>query len=866
MNQYCNPLFLLAICLSYFCYPVNNQLYAQDIDTFSKITDHKVDFQFKRIGTQEGLSQNTVYTILQDHIGFLWFGTEGGLNRFDGYNFVTFNPNPSDTNSISHGIIFSLYEDNAGTLWIGTANGLNRYNRSAGNFTRFEQVFPGEETQNGGVSYLLEDREKNLWLRTHEAGTGIRRFCINTGEVFVYDKDRLSDKGLYDKKVLALLIDSEGIVRIGTNRGLYSYNSEKDTFEAGFGNEKNSFANSEYVVTAILESQKQSGVYWIGTGDEKRLKGGHGLFRFNLLERSADHYEQMENSLRGLQSNFITRLYEDRVGRLWVGTTAGLHLINENMEVTHLLQPSSTSKSINIYNSISKIFEDNTGLLWVTSYGDNFVRIPTKEASLTSQLQMRLPDGLFCVDPKKNDYRHYRQILNDPASLSHNDIMSIYEDRGKSLWIGTFTGGISRIDHQKIGFRNFTNQQPFGNNINSNKVRSVYIDPLDNGNTLWIGTIDAGMNRINRSNGEIRYYQHDSENNNSLGNNRVDFIRRSHNGDLWIATGGGGLNLFDDNNETFRIFRELVQDTARYSLKAIGRFYEDPENPGIFWFTCEEKGIIEFNNLDYSFNHYPLNDIHAANIAKDFDGNFWIGSWGKGLLKFDPKQKKLLRRYQANPFRADSLISDFLFGLHMDNSGMLWIGTFDGGLVKFDPLAEKFVTIDNQSGLGLTSNTVYSILEDDHQDFWLTTGGGLFRYNRKQNNFTIFDIQDQLINRDHNADAYFQSEVTREIIIGGNLGASIFNPYVEKDTLPPPVVFTDFRVFNQSIPVRPVTESGEKFELIRIEEDTISASSQFYLPQDMSELDTLILSYQENVISFQFAALHYAIPGKNQYA
>ncbi len=316
---------------------------------------------------------------------------------------------------------------------------------------------------------------------------------------------------------------------------------------------------------------------------------------------------------------------------------------------------------------------------------------------------------------------------------------------------------------------------------------------------LWIGTLDGGLNKLDREKEKFTHYQHDPKNPNSLSGKGVISIYEDRSGVLWIGTGSWGLNKFDREKETFT------------------RYQHDPNNP---------------NSLSHNF---------VWSIYEDRSEMLWIGTAGGGVNKFD-REKKKFTHYKNNPNNPNSLNDNTVWSIYEDRSGMLWIGTAGGGLNKFDRAKGRMTHYRENDGL--PDDCIYGILEDDHGNLWLSTNNGLSKFNHQTQVFKNYDVGDGLQSKEYNTNAYYKSAVSGEMFFGGINGFNAFHPDSLKDNPDiPPVVITALARYNtDDVAGKPIAEKG------------------------IAEASEIELSYKDNILTFEFAALNYRNTFKNQYA
>ncbi len=728
--------------------------------------------QFENISIDEGLSQSIVKCILQDRKGFIYFGTEDGLNRFDGYSFQVIRNKPEDENSLSYNDITALYEDQKGNLWIGTFNGgLNKYNIGKKQFTRFiNDPDNKNRISHDNINSIIEDNEGTMWIGT--------------------------DNGLN-------IILSED-----TSTGIHSILQ----ISHGSDNSTNLIHN---VVNVVF--QDQYGTIWVGT------EGGLDKLTINRSDYSKstiEHHLHNRFDAKSISNNSVRTIFEDSRGYLWVGTDLGLNKIilnnkNEDVRFTTYKFNSNNTNSIS-HNKVFSINEDDSGILWIGTDGG----------------------GITLFDFEKNKFTRY---LNDPQnerSISYNEIRSIYKDRSGIMWIGTYGGGIEKVFRGAQQFLLYNHKPNEPNSLSHPIIWSICEDRLGN---LWVGTHGGGLDRIDRVNNLYKHYKHIPGSSNSLSNDIVRIVYEDMDGTIWLGTHGGGINKFDPESEKFEVLRNIPGNSNSLVHDEIRGITKDKS--GNLWIGTYGKGLDRYIEKTDSFTHFRNNPADISSISNDFvrvifedkKGTIWIGTEGGGLNKFNRKTETF-KRYKSDPSDHTSISNDYIFTIHEDKEGMLWLGTWGGGLNKFNPDTEVFSYYSTKEGL--PSDAIYGILEDNKGNLWLSTNNGLSRFNPETELFNNYNIKDGLQNTEFNGGSYYKSR-SGELFFGGITGFNSFFPDDIKDNkYIPPIVITSFQKFNKPV----------------------------LFDKPVYELSEINLSYKDYVFSFEFAALDYAAPEKNEYA
>ncbi len=725
--------------------------------------------RFERITVEDGLSHGAVWAMEQDSLGFLWIGTQEGLNRYDGYRFKVFRHHPDHPDSLSESEVLALHEDRSGGLWVGTrGGGLNRFHRAEERFEHFRHD-AGDASSLGhdSVWSLLEDSSGTLWVGT-EDGLGYLRQGAG-GFARIPDAAGASS----GRTVLALHEDSSGVLWIGTDGGLDRLDHRRQSLVSYRHEASDPASLSRGAVRAIEKGS--GGSLWIGTAT--------ALCRFDPRAGTCRRFRHDPADPGSLSDDEVRALHLDRQDRLWIGTeTGGLNRLDPGAGafIAHRHDPAAPGTLSQ--DSIIAMFEDSTGVLWFGSYL-----------------------GLNKHDPASERFVTYRQHPGHEQTLSSRAIWPVLEDGTGALWIGTYESGLDRIDRRRGTVDHYQPDPRDPESMPHGTVSSLW---EDSSGVLWVGTW-GGLARFDRDRERLKTYRHDPANPDSLRNEMVVALREDSAGRFWVGT-LQGLHRFDRARERF----------IRYPHRA-----SDPDSLGQDWI--------------YS-------------IYEDRQGAVWFGALGGGLYRLTESgngQHAHFAHYRHRAGDRDSLSSNKIASLYQDRSGRLWVGTFGGGLNRLagdaEPGSERFVHYREEDGL--PNNTVLGILEDDGGRLWLSTNGGLSRLDPEAETFRSYDVDDGLPGNVFSPGSCFRG-AGGEMFFGGIEGLSSFYPdRITTDPHPPAVVITDFQLFDESAALRrPDRESP--------------------LEQSILETSELELSHRHPVISFEFAALHFAKPRKNRYA
>ncbi len=635
---------------------------------------HSRKIRFNRISIEEGLSQSTVTAILQDRRGFVWLGTQDGLNRFDGYDFVTHKHEPDDLTTLSDSSIRVLLEDRSGNLWIGTERGLSHMDQATGMFTRYPLDIDGSIESSFGdrVETILQDADGRLWIGTFDAG--LHRIDPTDGSVENFRYEAADSTSLSDDQIRALALDRLGNLWVGTFGGLNLFDRDSETFVRYRNDPTNPASLSDDRVLSILEDR--TGSLWIGTQDG-------GLNRFDRSTTTFHRSQYDSSDPYSLSEDRVRVLFEDQQGRLWIGTDGGMNLYDRNSERFYRYQHSPTDPSSLSHDRVMSIYQDRGQVMWIGTWAGgvnqwnpatwsffHYQHDPEDDSGLSANPVLAFAQdaddslwigthggGLNRRDLVTGVHEVFRHDPEDPSSLGDDLVTALLHDRSGVLWVGLRAGGLNRFDADSRSFKRFVNDPERPESLGSDGVISLFEDRRGH---LWVGTYGAGLARLapdGRSTGTFNHYRHHVDNPTTLSNDRVSTITEDPDGALWVGTFGGGLNRFDAARQSFTSFRHLP-------------------------------------NQDGSLRH----DVITA-LQLDSTGVLWIGTQGGGLSRLD----KLDGRPSSSVFETyserDGLPSRVVWGIQPElGSDALWLST-NHGLSRFDPTTKTFKNYEASHGL-----------------------------------------------------------------------------------------------------------------------------------------------------------------------
>lgn len=653
------------------------------LSIFSQLFGQTRQMRFSRISIDDGLSQVCVNTILQDRQGYMWFATQDGLNRFDGYNFTVYKPTANNANSLSNNVIKTLFEDRAGIIWIGTAGGgLNRFDPVTETFSSFRyDPFDKSSLSNNDVYSIYEDTRGNLWIGTF--GGGLNLFDRKKQTFTAYRFDAADPNSISGDAVRAITEDRNGNLWIGVDAGgLCKFNPATGIFTR-FASGK--FLSDDVVMSLYLDGED----LYIGT-----YAGGLNVFNIRTHANTVYTARAERNSL---SSDVVWTIAPASKHELYIGTRGGgLNIFDKiTKRFTSYHHNPADPSSLSGMNVIS-IYTDRSGVVW---FGTESAGV---NKYIASSRQMKLI---------QND----RDNLN---SLSNNNVFSIYEDTSRNLWIGTRGGGLNKFDKHKQKFNRIAPSDPGMANILS--------FCMEDANTLWVGTDGNGFYKIDSAGNAKQHFRFDPKSPNSVSNNAISSISVDKNKFLWLGTYGGGLNVYDQQHNRFRNF----PIDRKNAMKNVVWCLADGSD-GILWIGTGGHGLVRFDKSSYrsvSFENSISDPTSISNdvvlsIFEDKDGVIWVGTGGGGLNRFNRKTGTFTAYTQA-----DGLCNDFVIGIVQDAKGYLWLSTYNG-ISRFDPQKKTFKNFYANDGLQGNTFNERSIYKNKDGEIFFGGVNGLTFFN-----------------------------------------------------------------------------------------------------------------------------------------
>lgn len=750
----------------------------------------------------------------------------------------------TEADGLSQSTVFSIFQDSQGFLWFGTIEGLNRYD---GYEFRVYVNNPRDSStiSDDYVSTIFEDSENTLWIGT-----------IN-GYINKFDRKTETFKRFN-------VVDYfESVVE---------HREEYYEYPLAFSR------NHYYSITSIVEDENN--FLWIGTW-------GNGLVRFDKKNQTALHFFNLPNYHLSLSNNRVMDILIDRDKTLWIATFGGgLNRVISSRypktadgevsryEVLFFSYKHDNNNSYSISdNKVIKLFEDKDGTIWVGTFDGGLNKLDKQNKSLPpSQIKFKryIPHdgdqnslcnftvmdivqgydgylwigtfggGIDRMNLDKETFSHYYKGKSNVNSLPDNEILSLLIDDSGILWVGALLGsGITKVQKMNTKFQSISKSDEDSPGLNDDIVWTIY---KDNQKNYWLGTYRGGINLIDKSKTIYKSLQFDKNDPLSISSNHVRVIEGDNFDNLWVGTYNGGVNRF--NTRTGKNTRFEYDPFKKNSIASNQIQDVLVESDTVIWVATFGGGLNKLSFKTSSANENPVftNYVHDSSDSTsisdnriyslyiDSRNNLWVGTYGGGLNKFH-RDSETFESFRNIRDDKKSLSDNKVLSILEDSNGYLWIGTSGGGLNKFDVNSKKFTRFTKDDGI--TTGVIYGILEDDSENLWFSSDDGIFRLDSKSSRVTHFGLEDGLLSLEFSGGAYYKDE-EGVLYFGGIKGVNYFHPDSIRTNLYIPSI--------------------------------VISSINLYTERLKGYVDELVLSHDQNYISFEFSSLDFTNPIENHYA
>jgi signal transduction histidine kinase/ligand-binding sensor domain-containing protein/DNA-binding response OmpR family regulator len=843
--------YLLTILLLVSCVLFNQkQLQATEI------------LRFEHYNTSRGLSQNAVTSVLCDSKGFLWIGTNNGLNRFDGNKFRVFMNEEKGHQNFTHNRVVDIWEDLHGFIWFETHDGHYHYfDPVSERFSSLSYLFSDVEEGHAVFSEFLQYSEDEIWIGLSNKGVVRLRYNPQNRS---YKESHYTSRGIHaisNEKISFIRADQNGNIWIGTQRGLTLV--EKESLQ----NEEPSFGHLfiSHSFTAMIETATE---LWFGTREDGILKFQKSGQLYTFINSTAspslksDEISNLHITKNGtiltsffhngmqifnprnnrwndveLHGEQVDQIYEDRYNKVWITTEnfgiTGFDLESNFSEFHQFMDPQQST----LPDSERHVFfEDSQNNLWIGAH----------------------EGALNLYDRKKSDFIQFKNNPKNPNSISSNIVLAITEDHSGQIWVGTgqFQGGLEKIILKYPAFDHLL-PQPQSSHISDNIVRALFEDPQGR---IWAAT-KAGRLHVFDNKEKTHVFDHFKTADERLTAVNIYAILLDKSGYLWLGSKGKGLFVSHSplasysnlNDLSFINYQTIHDDPESINNNNIYALVED--HFGNIWVGTYGNGISiaqKQNNDTYKFRQITTENSNLSSnlvrhILADSKDRIWVATgYGLNLIENPSLEQPLeIRNFYAGIDSSTISLNDIIH-LHEDKSGRIWLATYGGGINVIDSVHSETAIFQKYDQIsGLSNNVVYSIVDDASGNFlWFSTENGLSRFNLKMETFEVFNTNNGL-----NFNSFSENTSLRgsdgTLYFGGFMGIEVINP--EKITIPKwnhKVELTDFQLFNKEVPIGP----GQP------------------LKKSIPFTQNITLKHFQSSFSFEFSTMDYLDPDKNQYA
>jgi len=705
---------------------------------------------------------------------------------------------------LSHNTVYDIIQDQYGYIWVATQNGLNKYDGYSFDIFCSNEVEKNTQDFIGkSITALFEDSKGNLWVGTNKQGINIRR---NEQDKFEYLGDKPPFEPIKDKQINSFFEDKSGHIWITTlGAGILKYNLA--TNESTHYSLENNGLSSNTVFDLVQDSK---GTIWVATeGSGLNILLDNNQFKFS--------HELLSNQPN--MSGYRKKLYLEG-NNLWLGTEGtGLYKIDLNTYEYIHYESGTDLKDLNS-NTVRDIYKETNGLIYIATDGG----------------------GLNVLNEQTQEITKLTYHASEGTSLNSNALFCFHKDRTGNLWIGSYNGGLNVNKQNKTWFEFYTPKLSRGEELKNSSILSVF---QSRDNNIWIGTDGGGLNWLDASSNRIlaSKINTDPNNPNTLNGMVVKTIFEDQNGWLWIGYFGKGLNAY--NPQTGEIKSYSTNNVPNKALSGNNIWTIAEDKKGRLWLGTIGDGLTILDPitetttiLNESTDQTSISGRNIMHIKIDKLNRVWIGTASKGLNLWEEDSNQFVH-FKHIQEDDTSISNDEIRTIYQDQQERIWIGTEGGGLNLYleDGTFEHFTTNN-----GLLSNNIMGITEDKDGFLWITSFEGISRFDYDAKSFKNFDFHTQENSNQFNQMAILTA-ADGKIYFGGINGLHTINPSQLNNTqVASAVVFTDLKIYNNSIPVGRLSDG------------------RTILKKPIEQANKIYLSYSDNSFSLDFATLDFNNP------
>jgi ligand-binding sensor domain-containing protein/signal transduction histidine kinase len=695
-----------------------------------------VTIRFQPLGIEQGLSQATARVLAQDREGLIWIGTQDGLNRYDGEDFLVFRRDQQALGSLPDNHVSALLVDRGGVLWVGTqSGGLGRYDADDESFANF--AIGPSALASAQVHALAEDTQGALWVAS---GRGHLQRLDATRTRFEHLEVPL------DTQILALLPLPDGDVIAGGSGGLWRYRARDGRMQRWAP----SLARGSGGVQALARDAR--GRIWVGTAARGVL----------LFDDAGNELAQVQDS-DGLAGNDVRALLVDRAGRVWIGTYTSLSRIDADGAAPRSWGRDDARRDGLGSERVHALLEDRDGLVWVGTWlggayfytpasdafrefrsraGEpralpgNAVRCLIADADDRLWLGVQEGGGLVQFDPQRGVLQQFLPRAGDEGSLASDRVQALARDLDGNLWIGFVDAGLDRL---RPGATKFEHRPAAIDDPREPQHDNVLTMHVDRAGTLWIGYQDAGMDSLCRGCSEFRRFVHAPGQSDGLPANSIGAIYETGNGDLWVGARPGGLSRFDRTSGKFTAIETLLAGPDDAAPRAITAIVES--RAGDLWIGTQGSGVVRlvptpggrYRGVAYTYKQGMAAEA-IGSLIEDESGAMWV-STTLGITRIDPANGRIENFSARSGAQADGYFVGA--GARLGDGSIAYGGL--RGVTMFDPsrvsvrnelrapvVTEVRVLQSRSSAAGPAWRFRRGELQGTADDLWLRAGGGGF--------------------------------------------------------------------------------------------------------------------------------------------
>ena len=711
----------------------------------------------------------------------------------------------------------TVFQDSQGFMWLGGSTALFRYDGY-----EFKQILisvndnPKDNEPVAYVSTVFEDSRRMIWVGT---AAGLLQYDPRTEKLV-----RLKDDESQTQK-----ISTTGIVRMAemptgeilgcSLNGLYIINMESLKYTVITADaQKPDGLRSAKINSVYLEGQND---VWLATdAGLEQMDWQAKTFKFHKI--NAD----FPNSLPDARSLDVV---SDKEGKFWVATAHGLiHYDPKTGQAKRYLKDPADRFSLS-GNDLWKLMFDSQGVLWAGSDGG----------------------GVSVYNKEKDHFINHKAEPGRLGSISSSVVRTIYEDRNGDVWVGNYPGGFNFFDRSSGPIVSYSRDVTNPKSLSHSRVLGVAEDKVGN---LWLATDTGGLNYFDREKGEFSHFMPDPKDPNSLCGDSVLNVLMDSTGLIWTGSWSGGVCSYNPADKKFTHYpfaaetkaSARITTSAKLTSETVWNIREDRQQQ--LWFAMNAGGVSKYDRTTKMFTHYSnvegdADSLTAGRIWTTFEdskGNVWVGA-AAGLNLLDQEQGTV-KVFVNNPADPTSISSASVLTIFEDSKNRLWIGT-QAGLNLFNPDTKTFTSYTKKDGF--LNDVIRTIVEDSDGILWISTDNGFASFNPETQKIKTYNrLSGRLLGDFAYRSGLFSSR--GEVILGGTNGLRIIKPKeLSENKNPPPVVFTDFKLFADTVSV---------------------GANDGLLKESVNNTEQIELDYTQSMFTFGFAGLNYRDTGKNNYA